>query len=383
MMSWTRAFRLSLYMLPLALRRKHAEAMEALFARELQRARERGRLEATLAGAAGVWDVIRRGAYEQLRPGWRRSAAGEHREHSPSESWSIDAHGPRQAGANLGGPHMPQYTTRQLLRRHAVLFTIAFLALTLSMLALFARKQLPMLSTRGASGDTIMTVLLLAIPFIAAMTIPMAVFVAVLREFTRFRADGTLAVALRERDGIRRLVRPVLLAAIGIAVLELVVTAQIVPRANARLAAVMATGSTTPRSDRMMTIGELREAERSVRAETEPDAITRIVAYEVEVQKKLALAVACVVMALAGVVIALRIRRGGMWLVVGASCVVFWGYYVLMVAGESLADRLLVSPFVGMWLANALLLAAALMLAAWRRRGPLAPSGGEAVAVRG
>jgi lipopolysaccharide export LptBFGC system permease protein LptF len=54
-----------------------------------------------------------------------------------------------------------------------------------------------------------------------------------------------------------------------------------------------------------------------------------------------------------------------------------------MVAGESLADRLLVSPFVGMWLANALLLAAALMLAAWRRRGPLAPSGGEAVAVRG
>jgi lipopolysaccharide export LptBFGC system permease protein LptF len=383
MMSWTRAFRLSLYMLPLALRRKHAEAMEALFARELQRARERGRLEATLAGAAGVWDVIRRGAYEQLRPGWRHSAAGEHREHSPSESWSIDAHGPRQAGANLGAPHMPQYTTRQLLRRHAVSFAIAFLALTLSMLALFARKQLPMLSARGASGDTIMTVLLLAIPFIAAMTIPMAVFVAVLREFTRFRADGTLAVALRERDGIRRLVRPVLLAAIGIAVLELVVTAQIVPRANARLAAVMATGSTTPRSDRLMTIGELREAERSVRAETEPDAITRIVAYEVEVQKKLALAVACVVMALAGVVIALRIRRGGMWLVVGASCVVFWGYYVLMVAGESLADRLLVSPFVGMWLANALLLAAALMLAAWRRRGPLAPSGGEAVAVRG
>jgi lipopolysaccharide export LptBFGC system permease protein LptF len=226
-------------------------------------------------------------------------------------------------------------------------------------------------------------VVLFSVPFIAAMTIPMAVFVAVLREFTRFRADGTLAVALRERDGIRRLVRPVLLAAIGIAVLELVVTAQIVPRANARLAAVMATGSTTPRSDRMMTIGELREAERSVRAETEPDAITRIVAYEVEVQKKLALAVACVVMALAGVVIALRIRRGGMWLVVGASCVVFWGYYVLMVAGESLADRLLVSPFVGMWLANALLLAAALMLAAWRRRGPLAPSGGEAVAVRG
>jgi hypothetical protein len=75
-MSRTRAFRLSLFMLPLALRRKHGEAMEALFARELQRARERGRLEATLAGAAGVWDVIRRGAHEPLRPGCRHSAAG-------------------------------------------------------------------------------------------------------------------------------------------------------------------------------------------------------------------------------------------------------------------------------------------------------------------
>ena len=277
---------------------------------------------------------------------------------------------------------MPQHTTRQLLRRHAVSFAIAFVALTVLLLALFARKQVPALSARGAPAGTIAEALLLAVPFIAAMTIPMAVFVAVLRDFTWFGTDGTLAAARRERDGVRRLVMPVLLAAAGVAVLTLVVTAEIVPRANERLVAVLARGA-GPRSDRTMTIAELREAARSVRPGTEPDALARVAAYELEVQKKLALAAACVVMALAGVAIALRVPRGGVWVVIGASCVVFGGYYNLMVIGEDLADRLVVSPFVGMWWANALLLAAALILTMWRRRAPLAPNGSEAVAIRG
>jgi lipopolysaccharide export LptBFGC system permease protein LptF len=55
---------------------------------------------------------------------------------------------------------------------------------------------------------------------------------------------------------------------------------------------------------------------------------------------------------------------------------------MLLVAGEALADKLVISPFVGMWWANACLLAAALMLAAWRRT-PLAPGGNEAVVVQG
>jgi lipopolysaccharide export LptBFGC system permease protein LptF len=384
MMSWMRTYRLALHLLPVGLRRKHGPAMEALFERELRRARERGRLEGILAGVAGVWDVIRRSAYEQVRPQERPggSAAVGRRDQRPSEWWNTDAHGPQPAGANLGGPHMPQYTTRQLLHRHAVSFTIAFVALTALLLALFASKQVPALSARGASAGTIAEVLLLAVPFLAAMTIPMAVLVAVLRDFTRFRADGTLALARRERDGVRRLVMPVLLAAVGVAALALVVTAEVVPRANERLAVVMARDA-APQSDRMMTIAELREAARSVRTGAEPHALARVAAYEVEVQKKLALAAACVVMALAGVAIALRVPRGGAWLVIGASFVVFAAYYVLMMAGEDLADRLVVSPFVGMWLANALLLAAALLLTMWRRHAPLAPGGSEAVAVRG
>lgn len=378
-MIWTRTYRLALHLLPVALRSKHGAAMEALFARELRRARERGRLEGVLAGAAGVWDVVRRGAYELVRP---RYAASERHAPTDSEWWNIDALEPQPAGANLGGPHMPQYTTGQLLRRHAVSFTIAFVVLTAVLLASFARRQIPALEAQGASAGTIAEVLLLAVPFLAAMTIPMSVFVAVLRTFTRLRADGTLAAARRERDGIRRLVRPVLLAAVGIGAVTFVVAAEIVPRTNERLAAVMARG-TPPQGDRMMTIAELREAERSVSAGAESDAVARAAAYEVEVQKKFALAAACVVMAIVGVAIALRVPRGGIWLVLGASLVVFAAYYMLMVTGESLADRLVISPFIAMWWANALLLAAALLLVVSRRRAPLAPGGGEAVAIGG
>jgi lipopolysaccharide export system permease protein len=63
--------------------------------------------------------------------------------------------------------------------------------------------------------------------------------------------------------------------------------------------------------------------------------------------------------------------------------VIFGAYYMLMIAGEDLADRLVISPFVGMWWANALLLATALLLVVSRRRAPLTPAGSEAVVVRG
>jgi lipopolysaccharide export LptBFGC system permease protein LptF len=350
-MSWTSAYRLALCLLPLGLRRKHGSAMTALFAHELVRARARGRLHGALAGAVGIWAVVRRGAYEQVRPG--RGETRQRQDH----------------GATLGSSHLPQPTTPQLLRAHGVSFIIAFVALTVSLLALFANRQLPALSAQGAPAGTIAEVLLLAVPFIAALTIPMAVLIAVLWEFTRLGAEGTLIIARRERGGVRRLVVPVIGAAAGVAALAFVVTAEIVPRTNERLVTVLARGAAAS-SDRTMTIGELRDAARTVRPGTEPLTLARAARYEVEIQKKLALPAACVVLALAAVAIALRARRGGVGLVIGASCAVLGAYYALMVTGEDLANRLVVSPFVGMWAANALLFAATL-LAVWRRRAPI------------
>ena len=74
--------------------------------------------------------------------------------------------------------------------------------------------------------------------------------------------------------------------------------------------------------------------------------------YDVEIHKKFALAVACVVFVLLGAPIALRFPRGGVGLVMTVSLIVFGLYYVGLIAGEALANRGTLSPFVAMWLAN-------------------------------
>jgi lipopolysaccharide export LptBFGC system permease protein LptF len=355
-MSWVSGYRLALRLLPAGLRDKHASAMETLFERELERARERGWPHDTLAGAAGIWDVMRRAAYEQLRS--RRGVEGQEER-----------------------PPLPLPTTAQLLRRHALSFAVAFIALTASLLALFAAKQVPELTARGASAGTISQVVLLAVPFIAALTIPMAVFVAVIREFTRLGSEGALVIARRRREGVRRLVLPVLAAATLVSGLAFVEIAVIVPRANTRLATMTMGRSAAPNS-RTMTIGELRDAERHERTRTERLAVRSAAIYEIEIQKKFALSTACLMLAFAGMAIALCFPRGGLGLVVGGSVVVFTTYYLLIITGESLAARLVVSPIIGVWGANVFLVVLAL-LAMGVSRNSRAPGGSGAVVVDG
>jgi lipopolysaccharide export LptBFGC system permease protein LptF len=283
--------------------------------------------------------------------------------------------------ANPRGPSMSKLPTRKLLRRHASPFAITFASLTAFLLANQAVRQLPQLRARGVPAGTIVETLLLALPFIVALTIPMAVFVSVSWVFTRLGVEGVLASAQQERHGVRRLVAPVLGAATVIAALTLLSNSQIVPRTNARLSAVLAGAPQQP-SDRSMTIGELREAARSAWTDRVPNAAARAVMYEVEIQKKFALAFACVVLALAGAAIALRFPRGGVGLVIGAGGILFTGYYLSFVAGESLADRQVISPFVGMWMANAFPLAVVLLLV-WRPGRPGAAHGAESLAIGG
>lgn len=336
-MSWERLYRMALHLLPAGLRQKHGHAMEALFARELAQARTQGWLQSVRVGVVSVWDVVRRAAYEQLRS-------------------SRDV---------VKDPSVPP-TGRQLLRRAATSFATSFTAFTVLLVASFVRRQLPALNAAGATEGSITEVLLLAVPFTAALTIPMAVFVAVLWEFTRLGAAGALAVARRNRDGMRPLVLPVLAATVGVTVLSFVVTAEIVPRANERLVTVLAQHATAP-SDRTMTLAELRAAARAVQHEADRPALVRAARYEVEIQKKFALPAACVVLALVAMTLALSLPRGGATLVVVASLAVFGAYYLMIVTGESLANRLVVSPFIAMWGANALLLAIALLAMSKRR----------------
>ena len=278
-----------------------------------------------------------------------------------------------ERGPNSGSPSK-SLTTRQLLIRHVIPFAVSFVALTL---LLHAQRWGPELRARGASEGAILDVLVLALPSTLALTMPMAVFLAVSWVFTRLGAEGIIAAAQRKRGGVRRLITPVLGAAAVVASFALVSNTEVLPRTNARLVEVLAGAPREP-TDRTMTIGELRAAARRV----QPSNATRAAAYEVEIQKKLAISAACVILALVAAAIAIRFRHGGAKLVLAGGNLVFIAYFLLAVGGEVLADRMLLSPFVSMWMANALLLAFALLLLEQSGR-PGSVNGAESLAING
>ncbi len=108
------------------------------------------------------------------------------------------------------------------------------------------------------------------------------------------------------------------------------------------------------------------------------DARSTMSRYQVEIQKKFALAAACVVFVLFGAPIALRFPRGGVGLVIGASLVAFALYYVCLIAGETLADKLILNPIVAMWLANVIFTIAGLILLVRVQRSGATARGGDA-----
>ncbi|HEV2180322.1 MAG TPA: LptF/LptG family permease [Gemmatimonadaceae bacterium] len=103
------------------------------------------------------------------------------------------------------------------------------------------------------------------------------------------------------------------------------------------------------------------------------DASITMARYQVEIQKKFALAAACVVFVLFGAPIALRFPRGGVGVVIVVSVIAFGIYYVCLIGGEALADKLLLSPFWAMWAANAIFgVIGAIMLVRSQRVGAMA-----------
>jgi len=74
--------------------------------------------------------------------------------------------------------------------------------------------------------------------------------------------------------------------------------------------------------------------------------------YMVEVHKKHSIPAACLVFVLIGVPLGIMARRGGFGTAATLSLGFFVLYYAFLIGGEKLADRDIVSPFVGMWSAN-------------------------------
>ncbi len=92
--------------------------------------------------------------------------------------------------------------------------------------------------------------------------------------------------------------------------------------------------------------------------------------FATEIHKKFSIPFVCIVFVLIGAPIAVRYPQGGVAMVVGVSLAFFCAYYVALIGGEELADRLIVTPFWAMWAPNVLFGGIGLAIL-WRTvRGP-------------
>ena len=98
--------------------------------------------------------------------------------------------------------------------------------------------------------------------------------------------------------------------------------------------------------------------------------------YKVEIHKKWAIAVACLVFTLLGPPLALMFPRGGVGFVVAGSTVIFFINWALLLMGEAMADRRVADPAVTMWLGNVIFLILALFLVARMGRAGTTTRGG-------
>jgi lipopolysaccharide export system permease protein len=110
-------------------------------------------------------------------------------------------------------------------------------------------------------------------------------------------------------------------------------------------------GTTTAERDSLSKARVLQgmiESERSLISYNE----IHIDQYMVEVHKKYALPAACIVFVIVGAPLGMMARRGNFGLAASLSLGFFLFYWACLIGGEKLADRGLLTPFLGMWCAN-------------------------------
>lgn len=241
-------------------------------------------------------------------------------------------------------------------------FLLTFIGLTVILFGNQVWKRLPPFEAGGLDPAQAATILLLTLPFIMALTLPAAVLISTAYSFSHPSAVEAAA------HGLVRLLRPTLLVALGLTVVTYVVVDQVVPRTNAALRERFIALQVPPgtpsmahiRGDREMTIAEMtavvREAEvgmlkagASVDLESMDAAAARVAQYRVEIEKKRAIAVACLVFALTGAGVGLRFAGRGRWFPAGVGLGLFALHYMAMIAGEGLGDRRMLSPALAMW----------------------------------
>jgi lipopolysaccharide export system permease protein len=108
-----------------------------------------------------------------------------------------------------------------------------------------------------------------------------------------------------------------------------------------------------PPSQVTLTLNTLSSTVEATRAEVD-NGVRSVNLYDNQIHKLFAIAVACVIFVFLGAPIALRFPRGGVGMVLGVSLGAFAIYYIGLIAGEPLAQRGTLSPFLAMWGSNIL-----------------------------
>lgn len=89
---------------------------------------------------------------------------------------------------------------------------------------------------------------------------------------------------------------------------------------------------------------------------------TRIAEYLVEVHKKFSIPFACIIFVLLGAPIGMMTRKGNIGFAAIISAVLLTFYFIAIIQGEKWADRLFISPAIGMWGINIFLALVGLLL---------------------
>jgi lipopolysaccharide export system permease protein len=128
---------------------------------------------------------------------------------------------------------------RYLLRQLVAPFFFAIAALTSIMLLNQIARRFGALVGKGLPWSVIAEVFGLSIPFILAITLPMAVLMAVLYTFTHLAADNEITAMRASGISVYQVVAPVFGAGVFIALLTFLFTDQVLPRSNAQLRSLM------------------------------------------------------------------------------------------------------------------------------------------------
>jgi lipopolysaccharide export system permease protein len=125
--------------------------------------------------------------------------------------------------------------TRYFLKQHLGPFIFSLIVLTSLLFINAVARRFEDLAGKGLPSDIIFEVYLYSFPHILALTLPMAVLVAVLYSFSQLTADNEITALKASGVNMRRLLLPLVIAGVVLAGFMVWFNDRLLPETNHRL----------------------------------------------------------------------------------------------------------------------------------------------------